>query len=457
MDDTTPADEQSDRKGNDGSPERKPRSIPPIPVAPNWREEVAALKDVEGELAVSLWRALRRVRLWLDTAPDSREGLFRSPSLRTQEQVVFACMRAPQLIEPFGTFALLVRAPGRIKAARVAEACHFVHAWASGHSLLVTGVHFAEAAATIAPDDPAYANDAGWMCFRAGYNERAETWYLRAYGLAVRLRHHDVTTSRDQSIRALLRLGVLMQSLGRHDAAKELFDRAARRAARTGRRPMAAKASHDLMSYMADLGTYEEAERYASQALDLYALDAPRLPVLAHDYGFLLVRFAQHLEAVPLLQSAVTRILFPEVQTLAWGTLARAAAGAGRRELYQDAKQHTLSQLGLHRDFAPAVFVNLGEGARFMGDWDEAETYAALALEAARERQQPLAESVALELLDQIASRRLARPDESVVNPDQVRLLVRRFLARLRKWKAPNSIEPGAHPSHGDGAAGADV
>lgn len=450
MDDTTPAGARLEPADNDSPRKRKPHSIPPIPVAPNWREEIAALKDVGGELAVALWRALRNVRLWLDTDPDRRQGLFRSPRLRTQEQVAYACLRAPQLIEPFGTFAFLLRAPGKIEAARLAEACHYVHTWADGHSLLVTGVHFAEAAATIAPDDPSYANDAGWMCFRAGSNERAETWYHRGYGLAVRMRHIDLTVSRDQSIRAVLRLGILMQSLGHHEAAKEHFDRAARRATRTGRRPLAAKASHDLMSYMADLGTYDEAERYALQALDLYALDAPRVPVLAHDYGFLLVRFSQHVHAVPLLQNAVSRIQFPEIQTLAWGTLARAAAGAGRREVYEEAKRNALSQVAVHQDFAPAVFVNLGEGARAFGDWDEAETYAAMAVDAARDRQQPLAEHVALSLLDQIAARQIESPDESPVDPDRVRLLTRRFLARLRKWKAPNSTEPGATTYSGD-------
>jgi tetratricopeptide (TPR) repeat protein len=379
--------------------------------------------------------------------------VFRSPRLRTQEQVAYACLRAPQLIEPFGTFAFLLRAPGKIESARLAEACHYVHTWAEGHSLLVTGVHFAEAAATVAPDDSAYANDAGWMCFRAGFYERAETWYNRGYGLAVRVRHQNLTVSRDQSIRALLRLGILKQSLGKHDAAKELFDRAARRAERTGRRPLAAKASHDLMSYMADLGTYEEAERYASQALDLYALDVPRVPVLAHDYGFLLVRFSQYLHAVPLLQLAVARIQFPEIQTLAWGTLARAAAGAGRRELFEEARSKALSLVGLHQDFAPAVFVNLGEGARTLKEWDKAETYAALAVEAARERQQPLAEHVALGLLDEIAARQLETPDESPVNAERVQLLTRRFLARLRKWKTPDSLEPGANEIGGDKAS----
>ena len=453
MDDTTPADEQSKPTENDGRHKRKPHTIPPIPVAPNWREEIAGLKDVGGELAVALWRALRNVRLWLDTAPERRAGLFRAPSLRTQEQVAYACLRAPQLLEPFGTFAFLLRAPGKIEAAQLAAACHYVHSWAEGHSLLVTGVHFAEAGATVAPEDPVYASDAGWMCFRAGSYERAETWYNRAYGLAVRMRHQDLTVSRDQSIRALLRLGILLQSLARHDEAKQYFDLAARRASRTGRAPLAAKANHDLMSYMAEVGTYNEAEEYADRALDLYALDAPNLPILALDFGYLLVRFSYYIHAVPLLQLCVARIPSPEVLTLAWGTLARAAAGARRRELFERAKQQVLSRVAAHLEFAPAAFMHLAEGSRSLEEWDQAESFAALALESARDRQRPLAERDALALLDQISSRQAASLGESPADPDRIRMLSRRFTTRLQQWRAPAPASPGADANGVDQAA----
>ncbi len=448
MDDVSLADERSEPNEKSASPKRKPHSIPPIPVAPNWREEIAALKDVGGELAISLWRALRNVRLWLDTAPERRPGLFRPPRLRTQEQIAYACVRAPQLIEPFGTFATLLRAPGKIGAAQVAEACRQVYTWAEGHSLLVTAGHFAEAAATVAPDDPSYANDAGWMCYRAGFYERAETWYTRGYGLAVRMRHHDLTVSHDQSIRSQLRLGIMLQTLGRHGEAKEYFDLASRRATRTGRRPLAAKANHDLMSYMAEVGTYDEAEGYASRALDLYATDAPGLPALALDYGYLLVRYSYFMYAVPILQLCVSRSPFPEFQPLAWGTLARAAAGAGRRELFERAKEEALSQVARHPEYSPAVFIHLGEGLRAFGDWDEAESFAARALEAARDLQRPFAERIALNLLDQIAERQASPPGRLPAQQDRAQRLIRRLMARLQKWKAPDSAGTDAGETH---------
>jgi len=443
MGDTTPADLSTEPQN------RKPHTIPPIPIAQSWQEEIGALKEVADELAVSLWRALRNVRMWADTSPERRKGLFRLPSRTTQEEVGYACARAPQLVEAFGTFAFLLRAPGQIKDAQVAEACRQVHEWADAHSLLLTGVHFAEAAGIVAPDDPARANDAGWMCYRAALYDRAETWYRRAYGLAVQMRRVDLSTSREQSIRALLRTGILTQTLGRHEKAREFFDLAARRAARTGRRPLAAKANHDLLTYMAEVGNYTEGENYASQALDLYAHDAPQLPTLAQDFAFLLVRFHYYTYAIPLLQLSLSRNHLPEALTLAWATLARAAAGAGRRELFETAERKALSQVALHEDFAPGVFMNLGEGARALGEWDQAESYAAMALEAARQRQQQLAERDALILMDHIAERQHAYSEEPPPNADRIRLLTRRFGSRLRKWKAPGPSEPGTYTHTG--------
>lgn len=432
MEDTRPDDPPAE------APVRKPHTIPPVPVARSWQEEIGALRDVGDELAVCLWRALRNVRLWNDTPPQRRKGLFQLPGRETQENVAYACTRAPELLEAFGTFAYLVRAPSQITGSQVAEACRLVHEWADAHSLLLAGVHFAETAAVVAREDPSRANDAGWMCYRAALYERAETWYRRAYGLAVRMRHTNLGVSREQSIRAQLRRGIMLQTLGRHEDARGYFDRAARRAVRAGRRPEAAKANHDLLTYMAEVGTYEEAEAYASQALDLYAHDAPRLPTLAHDYGYLLVRFHYYTHAIPLLQLSLSRNHIPEVLTLAWGTLARAAGGAGRRELFETSEKKALALVTLHQDFAPGVYMSLGEGARALGDWDQAESYAATALEAARQRQQRLAERDAGYLLDRIAERELAPREEAPPDPDRIRLLTRRFLARLRKWKAPD-------------------
>jgi hypothetical protein len=195
---------------------------------------------------------------------------------------------------------------------------------------------------------------------------------------------------------------------------------------------------------MAEVGSYAQGEAYAGQALDLYAHDAPQLPALAYDFGFLLLRFHHHTFAISVLQLALPLIERPEHQVMVWSALARAAAGARRWDLFRTAEKKAVPLAALYDEFAPAAFVHLGEGARSVGEWDRAEGYAAMAIEAARQRQQGFVERVALELLDQIAARTPGPLEEPPPNPDQLRLLTRRFASRLRKWKAPGSDEPRA-------------
>lgn len=438
MTDTTPTDDQKEPQ------RRKQRAIPPVPLKRDWREELRGLKDMPDPLAVSLWRTLRNVWIWAETAPEKRKKMFGAPDLERLEAVAYGCLHAPHLLEPFGTFLFMLRAPAEVQAAQIAIACRQVYEWAEPRSLLLTAVHFAEAAGMVAPDDPVYANDAGWMCFRAALYERAKEWLERGYGLAVRMRHTNLSASRDQSIRALLRFGTMLQTLGQHEEAKNYFVRAARKATYTGRASLAAKANHDLLAFIAETGSYHEGEKFARQALDLYSRNAPRLPALAHDYGFLLVQSRFYTHAIPLLQLALSRNHIPEIQTLAWGTLAHAAGGARRTELYEEATTIALSRVTLHPEYAPGVFVQLAEGAHALREWDRAETYAAMAIEAARRRQQGLQEQDALSLLDRLAIRQPAQPEELPPNPDRIQLLTRRFKERLRKWRAPNSGEFGA-------------
>ncbi len=436
--------------GTSAEPRKKRlHTLYPIPLPPSWREEIYALKDVTDGLAVALWRALRNVRVWAQTEPDRRKRLFNLPSPETRENMGYACAHAPELIEAFGTFAFLLRSPDQATTRQVADACRMVHEWAEARSLVPTAVHFAETAAIVESDDPALANDAGWMCFRAALHERAAAWYQRGFGLAVRLRGLQETVSREQSIRALLRYGILMRVMGRHDEARRYYQRAAHKAAATGRLKQAGKAKHDLLTIAAEVGTYEEGHRYAIQALDLYPRNSPELPALAHDWAFLLVRFRHFTQAIPILQLALPLIRLPEVQTVVWSTLARAAAGARRQDLFRTAEEKVLPLVRLHDEYAPAALIHLAEGARVFGDWERAEEYVRTGLEVARSRKQALQERDSLALLEKIAAREVGPVEEDPRDIEGVRMLSRRFRARLQQWKAPGSPEPGA-PKIGD-------
>lgn len=414
------------------------RTITPPPPFLGWAREAASLEGVDPELALAFWRVLRRVRAWAETPAGERAGLFGAGKREAWERLGAACGHAPGLVESLGTFALLIRAPGEVDARRLSEACSQVHAWAEERSLLSVAMLFAEAAAYADPDDPARANDAGRMCRRAAEDERASSWYHRGYGLGVR--RGDPT----ETIRAQIGYGNLMKDLGQHAEARKFLERAARRAINTGRRRQAGEAYHDLLAVAAEVGTYVEAARYVRRALEFYPIQHPAIPALIHDWAFLLVRLKLYSFAVPLLDLVLPQVSLPEIKTVVWGTLARAVGGARLVQRFEEAEKATLSLVALHTEFAPAALVNLAEGARAFGRWSVAEEYAMKAEQIARSRTDRGAERVATELLRQIASHESGPAEAEISDRERLEALCLRFAARIRKWKAPGQIRPGA-------------
>src|SRR4028119_344165 len=61
---------------------------------------------------------------WAQTPAEERAGLFEIDKQAARQRLGDACAHAPGLVEAFGTFALLIRAPGLIEARQIAEACH---------------------------------------------------------------------------------------------------------------------------------------------------------------------------------------------------------------------------------------------------------------------------------------------------------------------------------------------
>ena len=415
------------------------RSITPVPPRQAWTEDVVCLEEAGTELAVVLWKVLRRVRDWVETVPAEREGLFPFDRKTASARLVGGCALAPELLEAFGTFALLLRAPERTEAPRLAEACHQVYEWAEETSLVKVAMLFAEAAALVETDNPTWANVAGRTCRRAARDERAESWFHRAFGLAVR------ANDPGEVIRAQLGYGALMKDLGNHDEARRYFEKAATRAVHNGRRRQAGEAHHDLLTIAAERGTYMEGERHVRRALDFYPIHHPRLPALAHDWAFLLVRLHHYTPAVSVLEMIAPRAQTPALQTLFWSTLAWAAAGALRRERFDEAERVVLRLVASQEEYTPAALIHLAEGARGLGLWDRAEGYAASAVDAARSRKDTALEKEALDLMNTLVNRDPAPPEEAHPDPNRVAGLVRTFKARLRKWDTPSRGRPGAN------------
>lgn len=377
--------------------------------------------------------------MWTETPPGRRTELLSPLTDGVRERISQACVRAPRIIEALGTFTALLQAPHRMDRRRLSEACHHVHEWADARGMLSLALLFAEAAAAVEPDDPAPANFAARMCRRVVLEERAGSWYQRAYGLAARSRN------RKEAIYALLGYGALLKDLGRHEEARRIYDQAARAAKRTRRLREAAEAQHDLLCIAAEVGDYREAERRARLALGMYPKSHARLPFLLHDFAFVLIRHQYYSAALVLLGELTAVIDLPGDQVLLFGTLGRAAGGAQNHGRFEEAWQAVERLTETHVEFAAAALVNLAEGARSFGEWDRADQYAALALEAARRRRDSLLEKDAADLLQRIAARVPGPSEEPAPHPERLQALVQRFTAKLRNWKAPSRDRLGAN------------
>lgn len=384
------------------------------------------LEQVESAAGLVLWRALVDVRLWA-AAPAERRHLFHPPNDEVRERFALARSETPELAPALGAFALLLQAPELLDAGQVADACAFVHKWADERGLVRTALLFAEAAAQADPDNPARANLAARNARRALEFDRAGTWHLRAYKLAVRAKDER------EKLWALMGYGSTMKTIGRTAEARRFFHKGARAAKASGRRKEAGLAFHDLANLAVEAGKYRLAETHVSTALSLYTLDHPRIPALAHDFAFALLRQGHFTGALYLLERVVPLIQRPEEQALVLSSLAWAAAGAGRVERLAETERTTVELVGIFADFAAAAFLHLAEGWRACGDWERAGRYAEAARVAAEQRKEPHLAREAVDLRDTISQRggAVAEAPPSA----RTRGVLRVLSNRLREWK----------------------
>lgn len=400
---------------------RKPHLAPPPET---WEAEVAALEELgfDTPLARTLWRALRDLRVWLRVGP-GREALGREASPPIAERTALAVTAAPELTGPIGTFSLLASRPELCSERQIAEACYAVHGWAESRSLLLIAVLFAEAAAAV-DDDPRWALAAARTCRATGRYDRSARWYIRAFGLA---RGAKRTTD---AVRALLGYGGLLRTVGRLREALPYFERAARRAARRNRRKLAAETHHDLLLLLTELGQYDRARYHAEGAVRYYSRRHRRLPYLVHDAAFLFIKLHHYTPALILCEDVPALTPRPNDAALVWSTIAWAAAGAGRTDVFRNAERAALQLLGLASEHAPATLIHLAEGARALGEWEAAKRYAAASATAAAERKDA---AIAREAAEMMALLEAREPAPAEVEPStEMQALFRELRARIR-------------------------
>lgn len=422
-------------EGGRTGPRPKPRRISRPPKWP--RPEHYILDEVPGPLNLVLWRVALDARLWALAPVEVRLTLFRKHQSfinGTTGEVISSC---PNISRPAASLLALARFPELASEREVSTACLQVSNWAESSGFLETALHFAEVAA-MTSESPELAAKAGYLAMRLADFNRAASWFQRTIHLSRRPRDWV------WYIRGYLRLGALFFQMGRHDLARPKYRRAHKAAIRRGQVALAAQAYHDLLTLESDVGTFEKGEEYAARALELYPLRHPRLPHLAHDYAFFLVRNGFYSRAASLLEHLPPDLYEDRYRIVLFGTVARAAAGIRSRHSYERAAQEVLRRSRISEEFAPPAIIHIGEGARAFGEWELAEGYAALALDMAIRRRDVTAQRLARALLDAISVREPALTDQRPPRESRIPLITGRLVRAVGKSAAPESLRGAA-------------
>lgn len=261
------------------------------------------------------------------------------------------------------------------------------------------------------------------------------TW---ARGVAVR------TNNRQAVIDALLGYGNLRRDLGQHADARPYFESAARRAAYTGRDRQAGKAHHDLLTIAAEVGTLAQARRHVTLALDHYPIKDMQLPALTHDWAYLLVRLNHYSAAVPLLTLAGRYAPSPDQQSVIASTLSWTFGALRNQQQFEETASVVTTLLERHHFYAAAALVHIARGARALGQWERAESFANEALQIAQQREEEANAQAASELLKQIRAREFAQVDSDPPDLEAIARISRRFVSRLHNLPTPGHHQPEA-------------
>jgi hypothetical protein len=258
---------------------------------------------------------------------------------------------------------------------------------------------------------------------------RSEVWHSRAYVIAVQKRNPEVI------LRTLTSVGALLKDMGHYGRARRMYVLAARRAERSGRKRQAAVARHYSFALAAETGHLRVSVRDALEALNNYPLHDERIPALAHDVAFLLIRLNHHATALRLIDGLGERVDGIWSMGMIYGMTARAAAGAGFGGSYFEAAEAAARIARIHEECAPSVFFQLAQASRSLRRWDEATEHALAALSAARKRADVEIERVAVALLGEIERQEVPPPAREPESGTPIAALARRLAARVRRWR----------------------
>jgi tetratricopeptide (TPR) repeat protein len=349
-------------------------------------EATQILDEWPGDVGLVLWQTLRDVTLWASVPADLRTGLFSSQAAQHRLQLLLASGVEPGLDFSLTSLAALVGNPDEARPEMVSLVCIQISHSAEARGAFATALSFAQAAALATPEEPEPAFAVGSLALRWGRLARAETWLRRCIGLSRRARDWSTYSQ------SYVQLGALYASGGNPAGAKRYYVMSVRAARRHGLMPLRGAGLHGLLGLALEAGELDDAERLARAAMRAYGRGHPRLPELTHDIAYLWVSRGQHHRAIPMLQRLVTSRVEPGPRAFTLSLLARAAAGAGDKRVYEEAWSEAWSLInrrpGEELRYARPL-LELTRAAVAAGDWLHMEWAARLAIAAAEAQRDP--------------------------------------------------------------------
>lgn len=381
---------------------RRWRVPPPLTRGAELLEGAEVLSEVPSEAGVILWKSLRNVMLWSASSSRDRADLFAPGAQQRRLAEIASAGIDPVLLQPLETIAAMLAAPAGAHREDISLACQRIAQWAQSRQAVATSLAFAQAAALAAPHDPRLAFAVGRLSRQRAENSRSESWFRRAIMLG--------RQSGDWETYALayLGLGNLFFQRGSFPLARRAHIKGLRAARRKGHREIVGRAFHDMMAIEVESENPTRAQDYAAAALRAYGPGHARLPALAHDAAALWLLQGQFARALPVFQAVLPHLERPAERLGVLSNVARAAAGAERREIFDDAWDQVWRSIR-EAATAPAcstALLNLAHGASLLGQWDRAEEAAIRAEQIAATRGESQIRFEADALLDAIRHRR---------------------------------------------------
>lgn len=396
-----------------GSTERRKRAsylaIPPLLSESEPFEGAALLREHPGALGSVLWKSLRDLSAWTETAPADRAALFTPHAAASRADEVASAAAEPELWAPLLVIQRLLAQPDDVDHARLVNACRAIAAWGERRGFGAVQLAFTQAAARLAPAHPELAYRVGRLARDRGEYARAESWLRAAIRLARRTDWHTYAL-------AYLSLGTLYQQLGNLPAARTLTLRGYRTSVRRRVRDLQGVALHNLCVLATESGEYARAQEYAMRALQSYGPGHERLPVLAYDLGCVWLPCGYFDRAIPVFEAALPHMAGLE-RAMVLANTARAAGGAGDRARFERYWTQATAELATCEEAAMAgeAWLNLARGAVSMRERTRAEESAGRARAIAMKRRMAQLQMEAEAVLD---SARAPAPQPCCVETD---------------------------------------